>query len=117
MCAGLAALAPLWEPGTRLGYHALTFGWILGEVARRVDGRDFGRFVQEEIVRPLGLEGQLYFGLPDAEDAAGRDGRLGPPGPAPARAADSLADRRSRHTVAIFNRPDVRRRASRPPTG
>jgi CubicO group peptidase (beta-lactamase class C family) len=54
MCAGIAAHAPLWEPGTVRGYHAATFGWILGEVVRRVDGRDFGRFVQEEICRPLG---------------------------------------------------------------
>jgi CubicO group peptidase (beta-lactamase class C family) len=57
-------LKPLWEPGTRTGYHALTFGTILGEVARRVDGRPFARIVQEDICEPLGLVDELFFGVP-----------------------------------------------------
>src|SRR5579871_3955001 len=52
VCREIAALTPLWEPGTRAGYHALTYGWILGEVARRVDGRTIARIVQDEIAAP-----------------------------------------------------------------
>jgi CubicO group peptidase (beta-lactamase class C family) len=65
MCTAIADLEPLWEPGTKTGYHALTFGWILGEVLRRVDGRSIARFVQEEICRPLGTE-DIYIGTTEA---------------------------------------------------
>jgi CubicO group peptidase (beta-lactamase class C family) len=58
----LAATAPRWPIGTAHGYHALTYGWLIGEVIRRVDGRSPGRFVQEEIAAPLGVE--MYVGLP-----------------------------------------------------
>jgi CubicO group peptidase (beta-lactamase class C family) len=68
ICAGIAAEAPLWEPGTQTGYHAYTFGWILGEVLRRVDGRPIARFVQEEICAPLGIR-DLYVGIPDEAEA------------------------------------------------
>ena len=61
----LAAQAPLWEPGTAHGYHALTYGWLVGEVVRRVDGRDIGQFFAEEVAGPLGLD--FWIGLPDAE--------------------------------------------------
>lgn len=59
----LANTKPRWQPGTAHGYHALTFGWLVGELVRRVDGRDIGRFVNEEIAGPLGIE--LHIGLPD----------------------------------------------------
>ena len=62
--AELAGMAPLWEPGTEHGYHALTFGWLAGELIRRVDGRGVGQFIQEEIAGPLGVE--IYVGLPEA---------------------------------------------------
>jgi CubicO group peptidase (beta-lactamase class C family) len=58
----IAAQAPNWEPGTAHGYHARAYGWILGEVIRRVTGRSPGRFVAEEIAAPLGLE--FWIGLP-----------------------------------------------------
>jgi len=58
----LAAQAPYWEPGTGYGYHALTFGWLVGEVFRRVEGRRVGRFLAEEIASPLGLD--MWIGLP-----------------------------------------------------
>ncbi len=61
----LAAQAPLWEPGSAHGYHALTYGWLVGEIIRRVDGRPIGQFVAEELSGPLGLD--LWIGLPDAE--------------------------------------------------
>jgi CubicO group peptidase (beta-lactamase class C family) len=59
----LAAEAPFWPPGTRHGYHALTFGFLVGEVVRRVTGVSLGRFVADEIASPLGLD--LYVGLPE----------------------------------------------------
>ena len=62
--AELAGMAALWEPGTSHGYHALTFGWLAGELIRRVDGRGVGQFIQEEIAGPLGVE--IYVGLPEA---------------------------------------------------
>jgi len=64
MCALLAALPPAWPPGSRMEYHALTFGWIVGEVARRVTGCSFGELLMTEICQPLGLT-DLYVGLPD----------------------------------------------------
>lgn len=63
--AALAASPPLWEPGTQHGYHAVTYGWLVGEVVRRVSGRGFGEFFAEEIAGPLGLD--FWIGLPESE--------------------------------------------------
>jgi CubicO group peptidase (beta-lactamase class C family) len=63
MCRMIEGLAPEWEPGSRCAYHGLTYGWILGEVARRVDGRGFSQLLREEIAEPLGLR-TLFVGLP-----------------------------------------------------
>lgn len=98
MCRGIADLTPQWEPGTQSGYHALTFGWILGELARRVDGRPVEQIVAEDICAPLGIT-SLYFGIPDAVEA--RIALL-ENDPATTEAAAARAP-------AIFNRPDVRR--------
>lgn len=62
----LASMAPLWAPGSRCVYHPLSYGHLIGEVVRRVDGRSLGRFVADEIAAPLGLS--LFIGLPDAQD-------------------------------------------------
>lgn len=59
----LAASVPVWEPGTQHGYHAMTFGWLVGELVRRVSGRSLGTFFAEEIAAPLGLE--FWIGTPD----------------------------------------------------
>jgi CubicO group peptidase (beta-lactamase class C family) len=68
MSAKIAAQAPLWEPGTRHGYHTITFGWYVSELIRHVDpqGRTVGRFFAEEIAAPLGLD--FYIGLPPDVD-------------------------------------------------
>ncbi|MEA2526418.1 MAG: hypothetical protein QOF73_3645 [Thermomicrobiales bacterium] len=107
MCERIAAQAPLWEPGSTLCYHALTYGWIVGGVLERADGRPFTRIVEDELIRPLNLDG-LYFGVPTADlsrvatmeeaqelrDAVpGAIPNIAPPG--------SLAD-------AQMNRPEVR---------
>ncbi len=65
ICEKLAAMAPLWPPGTASGYHPLTFGYIAGEVFRRVDGRSMGTALKEDLTGPLGLD--AWIGLPDAE--------------------------------------------------
>ncbi len=62
----LADMAPLWEPGSRCVYHAMTYGHLTGEALRKVDGRMPGRFIAEEIAGPLDLE--FYVGLPESED-------------------------------------------------
>ena len=71
----IAAQAPVWEPGTAHGYHARSYGWILGEVVRRVTGRSLGRFFADEIAEPFGLD--FFIGLPPSE--LGRVARLYPP--------------------------------------
>jgi CubicO group peptidase (beta-lactamase class C family) len=64
MVERLAAEAPFWEPGTRNGYHMITFGWVVGELVRRVSRRSLGTFFREEVAQPLGLD--FWIGLPDA---------------------------------------------------
>ncbi|MBS0410791.1 MAG: beta-lactamase family protein [Proteobacteria bacterium] len=66
LCARLAAMTPLWPPGTASGYHPVTFGYLAGEIFRRVDGRTLGRALREDIAGPLGLD--LWIGLPESED-------------------------------------------------
>jgi CubicO group peptidase (beta-lactamase class C family) len=61
----LEAQAPIWEPGTAHGYHATTYGWLLGELVRRVSGRTIGAFFADEFAAPLDLE--FWIGLPEAE--------------------------------------------------
>lgn len=66
MTARLAALEPLWEPGTANGYHAVNFGYLVGELVRRIDGRPLAQFLAEEVAGPLGLDG-LYVATPPSE--------------------------------------------------
>ena len=73
----LAAQAPYWEPGTRFGYHAITYGYLVGEVVRRITGMTMGEFWQQEFARPLGLD--FFMGLPEEFEA-----RVAPMIPAPA---------------------------------
>ncbi|MET9577478.1 serine hydrolase domain-containing protein [Streptomyces massasporeus] len=71
--AAVAAQAPVWEPGTDHGYHALTYGWLLDELVRRVTGQSTGEWLASQVTGPLGLD--LWLGLPESE--AGRVGRVG----------------------------------------
>ncbi|MFI2635736.1 serine hydrolase domain-containing protein [Streptomyces collinus] len=71
MAAALAAQRPQWTPGTAHGYHGRTWGWLVGEVIRRVSGRMPGRFFADEIAAPLGLD--FFIGLPaDRRDRVSR---------------------------------------------
>ncbi|OCB29481.1 esterase [Mycobacterium malmoense] len=65
VCTQLAAAEPYWEPGTAQGYHMTTFGFILGEVFRRVTGRTIGHYLRTEIAEPFGAD--VHIGLPLAE--------------------------------------------------
>jgi CubicO group peptidase (beta-lactamase class C family) len=73
----LAAQAPNWEPGTAHGYHLRSFGWLVGEIVRRIDGRTIGAFFAEEVAAPLGLD--FWIGLPEAQEP--RVATLVPPPP------------------------------------
>jgi CubicO group peptidase (beta-lactamase class C family) len=75
MVDALAREEPFWRPGTRNGYHALTFGYLVGEVIRRVDGRTLGAFFRDEVAGPLGLD--FWIGLPPEQE-----GRVAPTIPA-----------------------------------
>ena len=99
MCTIIADAQPWWEPGTRIGYHALTFGYIVGEIVRRATGKPISQVLREEVSGPLGIAGELFFGVPESklgrlallEEAEGNQGmfaempedspmlKLGPP--------------------------------------
>ncbi len=66
MCWAITNMDPEWEPGTAVGYSAMTFGYILGEVIRRADGRPVGQIVADDVLAPIGLS-DLYFGVPYAQ--------------------------------------------------
>jgi CubicO group peptidase (beta-lactamase class C family) len=67
MVRALEEQEPFWEPGTRHGYQFVVFGWLVGEVVRRVSGRSLGRFFQDEVAKPLGLD--FWIGLPEEIEA------------------------------------------------
>jgi CubicO group peptidase (beta-lactamase class C family) len=67
MTSAYAAQAPWWQPGTQHGYHALSFGWLVGELVRRISGRSVGTYFRDEIAGPLGAD--LWIGTPPELDA------------------------------------------------
>lgn len=79
MTDALAAQAPVWEPGTAHGYHAMTYGWLVGEVLARVTGLSAGEVLRKEIADPLGID--FFVGLPSSEHE-----RVAPLLPAPVSA-------------------------------
>jgi CubicO group peptidase (beta-lactamase class C family) len=105
LCADLAGATPEWTPGTAAAEHALTYGHLLGELVRRVDGRPPAQFVAEEIAGPYGLD--LGYGMPvercaelefDTPDWPAR--MLGAPGSLHARAVSNPAGARD---LAVVN--------------
>ncbi|AZK94516.1 MULTISPECIES: serine hydrolase domain-containing protein [Streptomyces] len=100
--AALAAQAPAWQPGTDHGYHAQTYGWLLAELVPRVTGRSIGRWVAEEIARPLGLD--FWLGLPAEE--AHRVGRIGPVEEPPPVRSGGLTLRPKRSVADAYRDPD-----------
>jgi len=119
MCRTLAAMSPFPTPGSERHYHAITYAWLLGETARRADGRDVARLVREEICDPLGLD-DLFFGVPDAAMSRVQDAEKAPPPenptPAPPPDESTAALVAARAIPAwtypledMMNRPEARR--------
>ncbi|MGW5343138.1 serine hydrolase [Streptomyces sp. HUAS TT3] len=71
----VAEQRPFWEPGADHGYHAQTYSWLLSELVLRVTGASLGKWLAQEVTGPLGLD--FWIGLPEAEAASGRVGRVG----------------------------------------
>jgi CubicO group peptidase (beta-lactamase class C family) len=67
MCAAIADEELWWEPGTKIGYHAYTFGYLVGEIVRRATGKPISKVLLEEVSGPLGVGDELYFGMPRSE--------------------------------------------------
>jgi|SoiMethySBSTD1v2_1073268.scaffolds.fasta_scaffold22053_4 CubicO group peptidase (beta-lactamase class C family) len=114
MCRGIAALKPMYPIGERTAYHSLNYGYINGEILRRVDGRSIGQFLQDEICKPLGING-LYLGVPDSE--LRRVAVLTDAPPAPAEYdARMVGEPAGSYVAKVFNRRDVQQ-ASIPASG
>ncbi len=118
MCAAIADLTPLWAPGTTVAYHAWTFGWILGEVLRRVDGRSLSQFAREELCQPLGIA-DFYLGIPDSVEPRVATLRQEPPPVEAVSPPSDLSQRVMPPNVTnpeVINRPNIRS-ASLPASG
>jgi CubicO group peptidase (beta-lactamase class C family) len=119
MTAALAEQEPWWEPGTRHGYHALTFGYLVGEVLRRVDGRSLGTYCRQEIAAPLRID--FHIGLDARDDArcaemiAAPPPTPGAPNPLPAGAQDpnSMAAKAMNNPAGAMRLSTVNSRAWR----
>jgi CubicO group peptidase (beta-lactamase class C family) len=66
MCAVVAGAEPWWEPGTRFGYHAKTFGYLLGEILRRATGAPISTLLRDHVTGPLGVADEVHFGVPES---------------------------------------------------
>ena len=95
----LAAMAPLWPPGELCVYHAVSYGYLAGEILRRVDGRSMSTFVADEIAAPLGVS--FFIGLPEAEDARAAEIIAGP------GADDAMIEAESRPLAHGYINPRV----------
>lgn len=112
VCAFVADQPPWWPPGTQTGYHALTFGFVLGELVRRATGRTLAAAMREEIAAPLGITDELHFGVPAQLLArVARQGPHGaaPPPPQPGSPLDRAIPPGVQPTADFANRPDVLR--------
>jgi CubicO group peptidase (beta-lactamase class C family) len=74
MCAVIANAEPWWEAGAKIGYHAVTWGYIVGEIVRRASGKPISQVLREEVAGPLGVADELFFAVPLS--AQGRLARL-----------------------------------------
>jgi CubicO group peptidase (beta-lactamase class C family) len=86
MCAAIAAEEPWWESGAKMGYHAQSYGYIIGEIVRRATGKPISQILREEVTGPLGIADELFFGVPASE--LGRLARLEDAPPPPGAPAE-----------------------------
>ncbi len=105
MTAALAAQAPHWEPGTAHGYHAMTFGWLVGEVVRRVSALSVGTFFREQVAGPLGLD--FWIGLPAALEPRVATERMPPLQTETTPLMRAILDRSSTVSKAFTNPPGL----------
>ena len=107
MTDALARQEPWWEPGTKHGYHAFTYGWLLGEVLRRITGETVGTYFRKQIAEPLGLD--FHIGLAaehDARTAETISAELPQPGETNF-VMDMLKDPQSMPFKVLANPPDL----------
>lgn len=112
VCAFIADQRPWWQPGEATGYHALTFGFVLGEFVRRATGRTLASALREQVTAPLGIGDELFFGVPyRLLPRVARQGPEGaePPRPEPGSPLDRAIPPAVQPTAAFANRPDVLR--------
>lgn len=111
MCDALADAEPWWEPGTRFGYHAQTFGFLLGEIVRRATGKPLSWWLREVVTIPLGIENEVHFGVPEGllTRVARQEPAPGPPWepPEPGSPADRANPPGIRPDADYANRRDV----------
>jgi CubicO group peptidase (beta-lactamase class C family) len=103
----LARQEPWWNPGSRHGYHAITFGWLVGEVVRRVSGKSLGTYFRDEIAKPLGAD--AHIGIGPEFDARVAD-IIYAPAPKPGEVnplAEMMKDPTSVGAMAIMNPPNT----------
>lgn len=105
MTAALAAQAPHWEPGSAHGYHAVTFGWLVGEVVRRISGKSLGAFFRDEVAGPLGLD--FWIGLPETFTARVAPVRMAPLTGETTPILLAMADRSTLTSKAFMNPPGL----------
>lgn len=87
MCALVADATPWWPPGTAFGYHAQTFGFLLGETLQRTTGASLGTLLKETLTAPLAIADELHFAVPEVllDRVARQVAPSGPPPPGPAQ--------------------------------
>ncbi|MFE4579296.1 serine hydrolase domain-containing protein [Streptomyces chartreusis] len=108
VCAAIADAKPRWRPGAETGYHSFTYGFLVGEVARRATGKPMRQLLHEWVTVPLGLEGDLYFGVPRADLT--RLARLEDAAPRPVAPPDGdaiLAPWEMQPTAAMGNSEEI----------
>jgi CubicO group peptidase (beta-lactamase class C family) len=109
MCAAIADARLWWPPGTRVGYHSWTFGYLVGEIVRRATGKPISQALREEVTGPLGVADELYLGVPPPEHH--RLARLEDAQPTPAVPADSplltIMPAAVLPGAGLGNRPDI----------
>ncbi|HEY9375742.1 MAG TPA: serine hydrolase domain-containing protein [Jiangellaceae bacterium] len=66
MCAVIADEEPWWDPGTKIGYHAVTWGFVVGELVRRASGQPISQVLREQVAGPLGVADELFFAIPES---------------------------------------------------
>jgi CubicO group peptidase (beta-lactamase class C family) len=109
MCRGIAELKPMFPIGQRTAYHSLNYGYINGEILRRVDGRAIGQFLQDEICKPIKAN-DIFLGVPDRELHRVAVLTDGPPAPAEYDAR-MVGEPAGSYVAKAFNRLDVQKAA------